>query len=113
MWLLYVVVLFCLGTYNLVGNAYFNELAWIDDRNYPGGPLAFILDQESLPIENAGNAVGILITFFTDGLLVSFRLYSANLTGRADCKAALAMLCRVAEMVHHGDPRPHVPRSNG
>ncbi len=69
-WLVYVSVLFICGTCNLAFNARFNQLAWIDERNYPGGPLAFLLEQQSLPIETAGNALAFFTTFLTNGLLV-------------------------------------------
>lgn len=59
-WLAFVFVLFAVATVNLRFNAHFNELAWIDERNYPGGPLAFLLEQQALAINIAGNIVSIL-----------------------------------------------------
>ncbi|KAF8960225.1 hypothetical protein BDZ97DRAFT_1834589 [Flammula alnicola] len=69
-WLIFIFVLFSLATCNLAFNVHFNELAWIDDRNYPGGPLMFILEQQTLPFNIAGNAVTIVITFMADALLI-------------------------------------------
>ncbi|KIJ44347.1 hypothetical protein M422DRAFT_30489 [Sphaerobolus stellatus SS14] len=69
-WLLFVFLLFSLGTLNIVFNMHFNEQAWIDDRNYPGGPLAYLLEQQSVPIQTAGNAESILISFMADALLI-------------------------------------------
>ncbi|KAI0362158.1 hypothetical protein OH77DRAFT_1441428 [Trametes cingulata] len=73
-WLLFIFVLFGLGTANLCLNINFNELAWIDDRNYPGGPLAFLLEQQARPSNTAGNSAAIIITFLADGLLL-YRCY--------------------------------------
>ncbi|KAI0331106.1 hypothetical protein GY45DRAFT_1322808 [Cubamyces sp. BRFM 1775] len=70
LWLLYITVLFALGTANICLNINFNELTWIDDRNYPGGPLAFLLEQQARPANTAGNAAAIIITFLADGLLL-------------------------------------------
>jgi hypothetical protein len=49
----------------------FNELAWIDLRGYPGGPLAFLLHEQAHPIQIRGNAFTIIINFLSDALLVS------------------------------------------
>lgn len=49
----------------------FNELAWIDLRGYPGGPLMFLLQEQANPIQIRGNAFAIIIGFLTDALLVS------------------------------------------
>ncbi|CAL1697306.1 unnamed protein product [Somion occarium] len=69
-WLSFIALLFALGTINVVMNIHFNELAWIDERNYPGGPLAFILEQQSIKTNIAGNAVSAVVPFLADGLLI-------------------------------------------
>ena len=69
-WLVFISFLFVSGTLNLVFNANFNELAWIDYRNYPGGPLAYIEDQEAIPINTAGNTFGIVTYTLTQLVLV-------------------------------------------
>ncbi|EMD39076.1 hypothetical protein CERSUDRAFT_47914, partial [Gelatoporia subvermispora B] len=73
-WLTYIVVLSALGTINLAVNIHFNELAWIDERNYPGGPLAFLMQQEAIPVNTVGNVVGIIADFMADSLLL-YRVY--------------------------------------
>lgn len=40
-WVIYVTVMFILASIGLGGDAKFNEMTWIDDRNFPGGPNAF------------------------------------------------------------------------
>ncbi|EMD34963.1 hypothetical protein CERSUDRAFT_116486 [Gelatoporia subvermispora B] len=74
-WLAYITTLFVLGGINICTNMNFNELTWIDDRNYPGGPLAFILNEEALPENTLGNAAGV----FASALAEGFMLYRALL----------------------------------
>ena len=70
-WLGFIFVLFGLGTLNICFNLHFNQMAWVDKRNFPGGPLAFLLTQQNVPINIAGNAISAVIPFLADGLLVS------------------------------------------
>ncbi|KAF9524169.1 hypothetical protein CPB83DRAFT_798319 [Crepidotus variabilis] len=69
-WLAFVLILFGCGTTNISMNMRFNQYAWIDYRQYPGGPLMFLLQQQSAAIQVGGNAVAIIIGFFTDALLI-------------------------------------------
>ncbi|KIJ48679.1 hypothetical protein M422DRAFT_144720, partial [Sphaerobolus stellatus SS14] len=48
----------------------FNEDAWINEREYPGGPYAFIVEQQSRPILTLGNTASIFASFMANGLLV-------------------------------------------
>jgi len=75
-WLFFIVILFICGTVNISINMRFNELAWIDLRGYPGGPLMFLLQEQAHPIQTCGNAFSIIIGFLTDALLVSLSLLS-------------------------------------
>ncbi|KAG6837986.1 hypothetical protein H0H93_008380 [Arthromyces matolae] len=45
-------------------------MAWIDDRDYPGGPYNFLMEQQSRPILTVGNTASILGSFLADGILV-------------------------------------------
>lgn len=67
---IYITVLFILAAVTIACNINFNELAWIDERNYKGGPLAFINEQEALPVDTIGNSAGLVITFLVDSLLI-------------------------------------------
>jgi hypothetical protein len=69
-WFIFVTVLFGLATTNIALNIRFTQLVYIDNREYPGGPLMFLIQQQAVPINVAGNAESILITFFADALLV-------------------------------------------
>lgn len=72
-WLAYIFLLFGCATVNICFNIYIGQLAWIDDRKYPGGPIAFMLEQQAGAFNDvAGNAVAFGSAFLADGLLVSF-----------------------------------------
>lgn len=66
-----VVSLFALGTINIICNLNFNQKAWIDNRNYPGGPLGYLQEQQAIAVDTVGNAAGCITTFLADGFLVS------------------------------------------
>ncbi|PCH37197.1 hypothetical protein WOLCODRAFT_83693 [Wolfiporia cocos MD-104 SS10] len=70
---MFATVLFGLGTVNIASNIRFNEMIWILDRDYPGGPFAFIQQQEALATRTEdilGNSVTIIATCMADGLLL-------------------------------------------
>ncbi|EMD39212.1 hypothetical protein CERSUDRAFT_152269 [Gelatoporia subvermispora B] len=73
-WLFYISALFAMGTINLATNIRFNQRAWIDERNYPGGPSAFIMQRISSPVDTLGTSAGIVGDFLADSLLV-YRVY--------------------------------------
>lgn len=68
--LVYITISFILGTLFIASLADFTQLAFIQDRNYPGGPSAFENEMFSIPIDNLGNVTGILIMLLTDALVV-------------------------------------------
>ncbi|EMD34970.1 hypothetical protein CERSUDRAFT_116494 [Gelatoporia subvermispora B] len=69
-WLPLVVILFVLALVNICCNIRFDELAWIDDRNYPGGPIGFLTGQSSHPLNIASVATSIIVLFFADLFLI-------------------------------------------
>lgn len=68
----FIISLFVLGTINIICNLNFNQKAWIDNRNYPGGPVGYLQDQQAIPVDTVGNAAGCITTFLADGFLVKF-----------------------------------------
>ncbi|KAI0258330.1 hypothetical protein BC834DRAFT_975244 [Gloeopeniophorella convolvens] len=66
----YITILFILGTIFMVSSAEFTQLAFIDNRNFPGGPAAYENAMFSIPVDMAGNAAFVLTTWFADALLV-------------------------------------------
>ncbi|KAL7283424.1 hypothetical protein ACG7TL_002854 [Trametes sanguinea] len=69
-WLPFSFILFAMASINICCSISFNELAWIDERNYPGGPLAFIVEQSSRPINTASIATSVVTLFLANSFLV-------------------------------------------
>ena len=70
--LVYTFILFFLGTLIIAGNTKFAEEIWIDDRNVPGGPVAWLIEHYSDPANIMMCGSYVAANFFTDGILVSF-----------------------------------------
>ncbi|KZT28830.1 hypothetical protein NEOLEDRAFT_1154312 [Neolentinus lepideus HHB14362 ss-1] len=70
MTMIYVFVLFALGTIGNAANTQFNEMTFVDDRDYPGGPNAFFVEQNSYWFNVVGYSVYIVNTWLQDGLLL-------------------------------------------
>lgn len=68
--LVYITVTFILSTLFMTALADFTQLAFIQDRNYPGGPNAFENDMFSIPVDNIGNVCGLITMLLSDGLVV-------------------------------------------
>lgn len=66
-----VVFLFALGTFQIGGNTKFNEMMWIDDRNIPGGPDAWVAEHYDNPVNTFQNVAYIIANFLADGSMVS------------------------------------------
>lgn len=73
--LTYVFVLFALGTVGNAANAKIQELAFVYNRNYPGGPSNYLVEQSTVnPLTLTGTASYIIASWMEDGLLVSLYL---------------------------------------
>jgi hypothetical protein len=71
----YICVVFILNTLFIAANSQFTQLAFIDDRNYPGGPAQFENDMWSIPIDEVNNVVFVLQNWMNDGMIVSVVFY--------------------------------------
>lgn len=69
--LAYVSVLFAITTVGTGAGMKWAELVWIDDRGFPGGPAAYILEEFSNPMNILSFASYIVGNFMTDLLIVS------------------------------------------
>ena len=69
--LTYINIFFLLATLYIVSEAIANQLAFIDNRNYPGGPIFYANQQFSIPVNVMANATHILGTWAADALIVS------------------------------------------
>jgi hypothetical protein len=69
--LIYVIVSFILATIIMSSLAAFAQLAFIDDRNYPGGPTSFEANMYRTATAQYGYIAFALSNWFSDSLLVS------------------------------------------
>jgi hypothetical protein len=69
-WLIFNSLQFAFGTINLACSIAFNENAWINDRQFPGGPFSYLVEEGNLPFVTLGNVASILASFLSDGMLV-------------------------------------------
>jgi Na+/proline symporter len=66
-----ITLVFILSTLFMAALANFTQLAFIQYRNYPGGPNAFENNMFGIPVDNLGNACGLISMILADGLVVS------------------------------------------
>ncbi|TFK35070.1 hypothetical protein BDQ12DRAFT_688752 [Crucibulum laeve] len=68
--LVYTVLMLALATTGFGCNAKFNEMTYIDFRNFPGGPNAFTVTFYSIPVNMAGFACYVIMSWIADGLVL-------------------------------------------
>ena len=96
---LFVVLIFCLNTTYIGLLIQLTQQAFVDDRNYPGGPGEYEVDESIIPINVAGNTALIVITMLADALLVS-RSPLASLMSYSQPPPALEMYCHLQKQHH-------------
>ena len=70
--LAYVSCVFILGSIGNGAQMRLLELAYVDDRNYPGGPGAFEEYDGSIRVNVVGTAAYVVNAWLADGLLVCY-----------------------------------------
>ena len=73
--LLFCCVIFILGTLFMGSLAKYTQLAFIDNRNFPGGPSAYENAMFSIPIDEIGNVSFVLANWLCDAVIVSLALF--------------------------------------
>lgn len=68
----YITILFILGTLYFIAETWGTEAAFVDYRNFPGGPLGWEGVSDAYPLIYMGNVVYILADWMADGLLVRY-----------------------------------------
>lgn len=68
--LIYISIDFILGTIFMATLADFTQLAFIQYRNYPGGPSEFENNMFGIPVDMLGNVCGVLMMALSDALVV-------------------------------------------
>ncbi|KZV85551.1 hypothetical protein EXIGLDRAFT_254144 [Exidia glandulosa HHB12029] len=66
----YVVLLFSAASVYTGSNIKWGEQMFIDDRNYPGGPLGFYFNAFNTPMIILGNSAFIVTNFLADSLVL-------------------------------------------
>jgi hypothetical protein len=69
--LVYVCVMFTLGTLFIGSNSQFTQLAFINDRNFPGGPSAWEVEMFSISVDEISNVSFVLADWCATALMVS------------------------------------------
>lgn len=69
--LLFCCVIFILGTLFMGSLAKYTQLAFIDNRNFPGGPSAYENVMFSIPVDEIGNVSFVLANWLCDAVIVS------------------------------------------
>jgi len=74
-WIPFIISLLILGTTNIACSLRFNQLAFIDHRDYPNGPSAFLTEQQSNSANVGAVATSIIIMIFADVFMI-FRIHT-------------------------------------
>jgi hypothetical protein len=75
--LAYITTLLCIETVFQITQSRTVELVYVNNRNYPGGPWAYFLATQNLPINIVFIATIVSVTFLADLLVVSPTLHTA------------------------------------
>lgn len=67
----YTILMFALGTVFMATELQSLRAMFVDNREYPGGPMSYRLAQYTKPIMIVNNISGVLSGWLADGLLVS------------------------------------------
>lgn len=62
--------MFAFSTIFQACNVEFTQLAFIENREYPGGPAAYENDFWNIPVDAVGNVLFVLTNWMTDSILV-------------------------------------------
>jgi hypothetical protein len=70
--MIYLTILFTILFVFMTVQAATVQVVYIDNRNYPGGPWAYFLATQNLPVNVIFIATFFLLTLFADSLIVRF-----------------------------------------
>ena len=72
-WILvaFVVALLICGTVEVGATIKAGIMMFIDNRDFPGGPMAYFITEYSNPVETVGSTAYVLANLLADGVLVS------------------------------------------
>jgi hypothetical protein len=99
--LTYCAVITLLGLLFYASNTQFTQLAFVDDRNFPGGPNAYEQAMFALPIDELGNVCAIMSTWMADALIVSTTSSTVSLLNKLPHRFGECILfTKVAGCIH-------------
>jgi len=67
---MYIAIVFTLASLGFAGNAKFNEMTYIEDRAFPGGPNAFTIAFYNTPVNMMSFVSYTIMSWFADGLVL-------------------------------------------
>lgn len=76
----FTTIMFILGTTYIGANTKVTELAFIDNRNFPGGPNIYLLANYNVAPHVLLNTMGAISLWIADGLLVILGIHSTHWT---------------------------------
>lgn len=94
-WLAYITLLFAVATIYVACGIKLSEMLWIDDRDFPGGPVAYQNALFSNYVQLLLSTSYNVMTFMADGLLV-YRCYLMWSNSRLRWVAAIPFLLFLA-----------------
>jgi len=99
--LAYITVIFIIETIFVGVQARTVQLAYIDNRNYPGGPWVYFLNSQALPVNVMFEATLFLITFLCDALVLwrCWIIWRANGRNIAHAVTAFPALLLLASFI--------------
>lgn len=100
--LVYVCVIFTLGSLFMGSISQFTQLAFINDRNFPGGPSAWEVEMFSINVDEISNVSFVLADWCATALMVSFSRDSHIIIISHKCRSGAAWLYTVIVEVVRG-----------
>ncbi|KIM35412.1 hypothetical protein M413DRAFT_449796 [Hebeloma cylindrosporum] len=108
-WIPFIAGLFVLGTANISCSLHFNQLAFIDERQYPGGPAAFLTEKQSDSANVGAVATSIIMMIAAD----IFMIYRIHDLWRRTIVTGILSMTLLASIVMSGFHAVQLTRSKG
>lgn len=103
-----LLVLFTLGTIRISCNSEFFEMMFVDDRDFPGGPTAWLLAKYSIAVNAIGTTAFVIADIVTSTIVVSVVL--SRLTGVHYLTSAILLDAGLSPLDHF---QSKLPRHRG
>lgn len=74
-----MTIIFLVATIVVAAGIRWNEQTWIDDRNFPGGPAAYLVAEFSIPLNVLDNSAYVVNNVLTDLLVVNTSIHGVDI----------------------------------